>query len=150
MAKRTMRRGFTLLEVLLVIVILAMLAGVVIVSVGGTQDKAKKDTTTVLVTSEIPGALDRYKFDVGHYPTEEEGGMAALVKKPANEEAAAKWGGPYLKQEPKDGWGHALRYEVVPAVSGSSESYKVSSDGPDGQPNTDDDIKYPPDETATP
>jgi general secretion pathway protein G len=146
LATRAKRRGFTLLEILLVIVILGMLAVVVITNLGSTQDKAASDLTKVLVTQSIPEALDRYKAHVGHYPTDEDGGMQALLKKPADETTAAKWAGPYVTKEPKDNWDHVLRYEYVPAASGQPEGYKVTSDGPDGQPNTDDDIKcqYPP------
>ncbi len=138
-------RGFTLVEILLVILILGMLAGVFIAVVGPTRQGARIDTTRLLVETTIPGALDRYDMNVGHYPSEEEGGLKALLTKPAfqDEETANKWRGPYLSQEPKDAWGHELHYEVVdPATGGAvGAGYKVWSDGPDGQNGTEDDIK---------
>jgi general secretion pathway protein G len=150
LATRTKRRGFTLLEILLVIVILGMLAVVVITNLSGTQDRAAIKLTKVLVEEVIPGDISRYKADMGHYPTEEEGGLQALMKKPSDETAAAKWGGPYETKEPKDSWDHVLRYEHVPAAGDQPEGYKITSDGQDGQPNTEDDIKcqYPPEQTS--
>lgn len=137
------RPGFTLIEVLLVMVILAMLAGVAIVMFGGTEKGAKIDTTKLKLTA-IEKALGLYNSHVKHYPTEEEGGLDALRKKPSDEEAAKKWRGPYLNEEPKDAWDKAFHYE--PADSESSENtggkpYKLWSEGPDGQNETDDDIR---------
>lgn len=151
LATRAKRQGFTLLEILLVIVILGMLAVVVITNLGGTQDKAGVKLTKVLVEQVLPGDLNRYKADMGHYPTEEEGGLQALMTKPSDETAAAKWGGPYETKEPKDSWDHALRYEYVPSAGGQPEGYKITSDGQDQQPNTDDDIKcvYPPEQNPS-
>jgi len=141
----TTTRGFTLIEVLLVILILGMLAAVFIAVVGPTREGARIDTTRLLVTTRIPEALDRYNMHVGHYPTEEEGGLKALIVKPTfeEEEQASKWRGPYLKQEPKDAWGREIHYELVEAGTDESipEGYKVWSDGPDGQSGTEDDIR---------
>lgn len=144
-ARRNNAPGFTLVEILLVILILGMLAGVFIAVVGPTREGARIDTTRLLVERSVPEALDRYNMHIGHYPTEEEGGLKALTLKPAfqEEETGAKWRGPYLKQEPKDAWGQELHYEVVDAAAGETVAagYKVWSDGPDKQSGTDDDIK---------
>lgn len=137
--------GFTLVEILLVILILTMLTGVFIAVVGPTREGARIDTTRLLVETTVPEALDRYNMHVGHYPSEEEGGVKALITKPAfqEEETGEKWRGPYIKHEPKDAWGQPLNYEVVDPSAGESIAvgYKVWSNGPDKQSGTEDDIK---------
>jgi general secretion pathway protein G len=86
---------------------------------------------------------------MGHYPTEQEGGLDALVKKPNfdNEKMGEKWQGPYVKPGTKldDPWGFAIKYELA-EKTGDDETkgalpYKLYSVGPDGQPDTDDDVK---------
>ena len=79
------RRGFTLVEVLLVILILGMLGGVAIYALMGTRERAKKDTTAALI-DEVEKALDTYNMHVGHYPTEAEDGLPARRTKPHAEE----------------------------------------------------------------
>ena len=146
MKPRRSRRGFTLIEVLLVIAIIMVLAGVFIFAIGGTQERANKDAATLLI-KQVCGALERYKLHIGHYPTEEEGGLKALRTKPDfNDEAMAeKWAGPYLQTEPTDAWNHVLNY--TPTEPGSDEAltvpYKVWSNGPNGQDDNgaDDDIR---------
>jgi general secretion pathway protein G len=137
------RRGFTLIEVMLVLVILAMLAGVAIFAFGNMGEGAKIDATKIKL-KQIETALDAYNLAIGHYPSEEEGGLKALLTKPtfSDEKMGEKWRGPYLNADPKDEWGNAFTYEVV---TGSTEAgakpYKLSSNGPDKNPQTDDDIK---------
>jgi len=145
-ARRTSRGGFTLVEILLVIAIIGILAGVFIFAVGGTQDKAKKDTTALLI-KQVDGALRRYKLDIGDYPGDADGGLDALVKKPSftDEKLAEKWAGPYLETDPVDGWGNKLGYQ--PSEPSSEEAktlpYKLWSFGPNKQDDNgaDDDIK---------
>ncbi len=153
MRKRTARgRGFTLIEVLLVILLLGMLATVTIVAIGGTREQSRIKITHVLVEQVVPGALDRYNNDIGHYPTEEEGGLDALRKKPSfgdDEELGEQWAGPYLKKEPKDAWNQALTYEIVEDTEGGSAQYKLWSNGPNKQSGDDDDIKSIEDEEET-
>ena len=137
------RPGFTLIEVLLVMVILAMLAGVAIVMFSGTEEGAKIDTTKLKLTA-IEKALGLYNSHVKQYPTAEEGGLDALRKKPSDEEIAKKWRGPYLTEEPKDAWDKPFHYESVDSESSEStggKPYKLWSEGPDKQSETDDDIR---------
>ena len=142
---RTIRRGFTLLELMLVLLILALLAGVGIVAFSGIQQKSEIKITRVKIQTDIAKALDLYRMDIGHYPTEAEGGLQALITKPQfeDESLAENWAGPYLKEEPKDAWGQPFNYEVVEDTGGDTTGpkYKVWSNGPDRQSNTDDDIK---------
>lgn len=148
---RTGRRaGFTLIEILLVIVIILLLAGALVVFVLPQQEGAEKNTTRLLLNG-VATALDTYRLNIGHYPNEQEGGLDALMKKPTfeNERTGEKWQGPYLKPGTTldDPWGHKLRYELADrsgANTGEQRGalpYKLSSVGPDGQPDTDDDIK---------
>lgn len=122
-----LRRGFTLLELLVVIVIIGMLAAYV-----GPKYFAQLGKSEVTIArAQIEGlekALDTYRLDLGRYPTSEQG-LAALLVKPA--ENAEKWNGPYLsKQLPLDPWGHAYIYRS-PGVSGP---FDLLSYGKDGQP----------------
>jgi general secretion pathway protein G len=164
--KRLPRRGatgFTLIEILLVIVIILMLAAALVVFVLPQQKNAEKNTTKLML-QQVATALDTYRLNLGHYPTEQEGGLDALLKKPTfeSESMGEKWAGPYLKPGTtlEDPWGHKIRYELADTTSGSNDNekngglpYKLFSCGPDGLPDTDDDIKLgganPNDSTST-
>jgi general secretion pathway protein G len=147
---RARSAGFTLIEILLVIVIILLLAGALVVFVLPQQQGAEKNTTKLLLSS-VGTALDTYRLNLGHYPNEQEGGLEALLKKPTfeNEKMGEKWQGPYLKPGTTldDPWGNKLKYELAD-MSASTDTeqkgalpYKLYSVGPDGQPETDDDIK---------
>ena len=144
--------GFTLIEILLVIVIILLLAGALVVFVLPQQKGAEKNTTRLML-SQVGAALDTYRLNLGHYPTEQEGGLEALSKKPTfeTEKMGEKWQGPYLKPGTSldDPWGFPIKYEPVDASTASAATgeqsgglpYKLFSVGPDGQPDTEDDIK---------
>jgi general secretion pathway protein G len=138
--------GFTLIEVLLVIVIILMLAGALVVFVLPQQEGAEKNTTKLLLQN-IETALDTYRLNMGRYPTAEQG-LDALVTKPTfeNERLGDKWNGPYVKPGTKleDAWGNKIKYEPIDNTDESNKNgprYKLYSVGPDGQPDTADDIK---------
>jgi general secretion pathway protein G len=143
--------GFTLIEILLVIVIILLLAGALVVFVLPQQQGAEKNTTRLLLEG-VGSALDTYRLNLGHYPTEQEGGLEALIKKPQfeNEKMGEKWAGPYLKPGTTldDPWGNKLRYELVDMSNAADNEkkgglpYKLFSVGPDGQPDTGDDVKH--------
>jgi general secretion pathway protein G len=140
-------RGFTLIEVLLVIVIILMLAAALVVFVLPQQEGAEKNTTRLLL-SQVETALDNYRLNVGRYPTEEEGGLGALLVKPnfEDEKLGQKWTGPYVKRGAKleDPWGHQLHYEVIDRSleeNKNGPAYKLFSLGPDGLADTEDDIR---------
>ena len=156
MSRRSVRSaGFTLIEILLVIVIILLLAGALVVFVLPQQEGAEKNTTK-LKLSQIATALDTYRLNIGRYPTEQEGGLDALVKKPTyeNPRLAEKWQGPYLKPgiQLDDPWGHKLHYELIDRTTETEKTgppYKLYSVGPDGQPDTDDDIRLTVDNAQT-
>ena len=158
--RRRRASGFTLIEILLVIVIILLLAGALVVFVLPQQKGAERNTTRLML-QQVANALDTYRLNLGHYPTEQEGGLDALLKKPSfeNERVGEKWQGPYLKPGTTldDPWNNKIRYELADGTTGSGEQagalpYKLYSVGPDGQPDTDDDVKLAsdnPDSTST-
>ena len=112
------------------------------------QQKGAEKNTTKLLLNQVQQALDTYRLNVGSYPTEEQGGLGALLVKPTyeNEKLGEKWQGPYLKPGTKlvDAWGNTIRYELVDKstqTDANTPDYKLYSVGPDGIPDTDDDIK---------
>ncbi len=137
---RAARRAFTLLEVLMVVVIIGLLAAFVAPTFFGTGERAKEDLTRAKIESGLGGALKMYRVHVGHYPTEEEGGLKALMQKPDNEDIAKKWAGPYLENANgmKDEWGNDLIYKAPGQYN--TDGYDLSSKGKDGQEGTEDDI----------
>lgn len=144
--------GFTLIEILLVIVIILLLASAVVVFVLPQQAGAEKNTTKLLL-NQIGTALDTYRLNMGRYPTEQEGGLTALLTKPnfENPRMGEKWQGPYVKPGTRfeDPWGHAIHYELVDRTTEDQKNaapYKLFSVGPDGQSDTDDDIKLMPED----
>ena len=94
--------GFTLIEVMVVIVILGVLAALIVPNVMGRGEKAKVDTTEITLSG-TAGALDQYKLDNGRYPSMQDGGLEALIKQPAS---AKNWmQGGYVKGGyPTDSW----------------------------------------------
>lgn len=119
-------RGFTLLELLVVIVIIGLLAAYVGPKYFAQLGKSEIAVTRAQIVA-LEKAIDTYRLDVGRYPDSEEG-LAALVTRPAS---AVKWNGPYLKKDaPLDPWGHAYLYKSP----GSKGDYEILSYGRDGQP----------------
>lgn len=121
--------GFTLVELLIVMVILGLLSALVGPRLFGhlASSKTKAARTQIEL---LGAALDMYRLDIGRYPATEEG-LNALWDKPADEGRALAWHGPYLKKKvEKDAWGNAYVY-VFPGEHGE---YDLSSLGADGQP----------------
>jgi len=137
-------KGFTLVEVLLVIAIIGILATVLVVTIGGTREGAQIDVTKANI-KKIAGKVETYALQVGHYPTEAEGGLDALVTRPNFDEEGMeeKWRGPYAQEkELMDGWQRKLNYEVADAGSEFAPGvrFKLWSNGPDGVSNNEDDL----------
>lgn len=118
--------GFTLLELLVVLVILGLLVGYVAPRFFGQVGKSEVKVAKAQIRA-LEDALDQYRLDIGHYPTSEQG-LAALNTQPAGE---ARWQGPYLKKGvPNDPWGNPYQYRVP----GEHGELDLSSLGKDGQP----------------
>jgi len=128
-----LRHAFTLVEMLLVLSILALLAGIVLPKLTGTKASADLKAAAVQINA-IGGALDLFEVDNGHYPRGK-GGLNELVVKPRD--AAAGWH-KYLDSVPLDPWQHPYIYECPGRHR--PESYDLMSMGPDGRVGGDDDI----------
>jgi len=117
-------RGFTLIELMIVIVILALIAGIVGPRLFKKVGKAKQGTARTQI-AQIEAALDSFRLDVGRYPTTSEG-LESLMQS-----SVAGWDGPYLKKKvPLDPWGEP--YVLI--SPGSRAEYELSSYGKDKQP----------------
>jgi general secretion pathway protein G len=119
-------RGFTLLELLVVVAIIGLLAGYVAPRYFGQVGRSEVNAAKAQMDA-IEKALDQYRLDTGTYPTNELG-LNALVQRPPNE---PKWNGPYLRKAvPPDPWGKPYLYKMP----GEKGDYDLTSYGKDGQP----------------
>lgn len=132
---RRRQRGFTLIELMIVIVIIGLLAGLVGPRLFGYLTQAKQKSAKAQI--ELFGtALDAFRLDVGRYPTTEEG-LKALREKPANLEA---WKGPYLPKEiPMDPWGRPYLYKS-PGDHGEYDLFSYGLDGVEGGEGENEDV----------
>lgn len=129
-----LRRAFTLVEILLVIVIIGVLAGMLVARLSGRTQEAKITAAQGDVRGQLSLALDLFEGDTGRYPSEEEG-LKALMENPGID----GWKGPYLKSDLKpDPWGNAYVYRLDTERPGM---YVLHSAGPDGKTGSQDDIK---------
>ena len=127
------RSGFTLMEVLLVLVILVVLASLAVNVFSGTQAKADQRAAAAQVGL-YKTAIQMYRFDTKQYPSD----LQELVTKPGDSTLAARWGGPYMDKIAKDPWDNDYRF-AAPGKH-NSDGFDVWSVGPDGQDGSDDDI----------
>lgn len=127
--------GFTLLELLVVIVIIGLLAGYVGPKYFAQLGKSEVTVSKAQIDA-LEKALDTFRLDIGRYPLTEEG-LTALTAQPSG---LLKWNGPYLKKDvPLDPWGHAYVY-VSPGSRGDFQITSYGKDGQSGGVNEDADI----------
>ena len=128
------RRGFTLIEVMLVMTIIVIMAAFAVMAYGPIQRKAYINQAKIQVQS-FKTCIDRFNLDIGFYPQS----LDDLRQAPGGLPNPAKWDGPYLGTDvPPDPWGRPYQY-VAPGRH-NPDSFDVWSLGPDGQDNTADDI----------
>jgi general secretion pathway protein G len=122
--------GFTLLEMIVVLVIIGLIMGLVGPRLFSQADKAKVQTAQTQVRM-LRGALETMRLDLGRFPTQEEG-LALLGSAPSDPAVAQRWQGPYLEDGvPLDPWGNPYQYSPRPS---GSHSFTLYSYGADGQP----------------
>ncbi len=131
------KAGFTLIELMIVVIIIAGLAAMVAPRLIGRSDQAKNAIAKADVSSNIAMGLKLYYLDNGRYPTTEQG-LAALQAAPAGADST-KWKGPYLEVIPEDPWGNPYKYKFPGEFN--KTSYDLFSSGADGADATEDDIK---------
>ncbi|MFA5039476.1 MAG: type II secretion system major pseudopilin GspG [Candidatus Omnitrophota bacterium] len=125
------RKGFTLIEIMLVVIILGVLAAMVVPRLTGRSDEARRSVAKTDIESNIPLALDLFEVDTGSYPDE----LNDLIAAPSG---VTNWKGPYLKKKPLDPWGRAYVYKYP--GDENEGSYDLSSMGKDGTSGNEDDV----------
>ncbi len=126
-------KGFTLIELMLVVIIISVLAAMVMPRFVGRSEQARVAAAKADVNANIALALDMFEMDINRYPTTDEG-LGALRSNPAS---LSNWKGPYLKKEPKDPWGKPYSYKF-PGTH--NNDYDLYSAGPNGIESDSDDI----------
>lgn len=134
-----LRRGFTLVEILLALTILGLLVAVAVTKLDGIFGQSQEQVARLFVGDSMKTALLRYRMDLGDYPTTAEG-LKALITAP--EDKADRWKGPYIEakggEAPRDPWGEAYQYRC-PGTR-NADGYDLFSKGRDRAPDTADDI----------
>lgn len=130
------RRGFTLVEIMVVVVILGILAVLIVPRVLGRTDEARIAAARHDIAA-ITQSLKLYKLDNGRYPSNEQG-LQALVAKPQSSPVPGNWK-PYLDKLPKDPWGNTYQY-LNPGVHSEIDVFSLGADGQPGGTGADVDI----------
>ncbi len=134
MKLRGNKNGFSLIEIMLVVIIIGVLVAMVVPNIAGRGEQARKTAARTDIESNLSTALDLYHMDTGTYPNTDQG-LQALLTAPSG---LSSWSGPYLKKKkvPKDPWGREYAY-AFPA-SKNTGSFDLSSLGADGVESADD------------
>lgn len=130
------KKAFTLIELLLVVVILSILVSMVVPRLVGRSEQARVAAAKTDILSNIATALELYEMDNGVFPTTEQG-LNALRSEPSSSPAPTNWNGPYVKRTPKDPWGREYMYK---SDAEHNSDYDLYSLGPDGVEGGGDDI----------
>ena len=133
---RSVQRGFTLIELMVVLVIIGVLAALIVPNVIGAADEARVTAARTDITN-VMGALKRYRLDNQRYPTAEQG-LAALINRPTSGPAPMNWK-PYLEKLPNDPWGRPYQY-LNPGIKGEIDVMSFGADGQSGGEGKDADI----------
>jgi len=136
MVKIKIKKAFTLIELLLVVIIIGVLAAVMVPNFSGRSEEARRTRAKIEIESTLGLALDMFEADTGSYPTTEQG-LDVLIRRP---DTVPNWRGPYIKKFNRfeDPWKNNYQYRYPGQYNTSS--YDLISPGPDGQLGTQDDI----------
>ena len=141
--KNNLHQGFTLIEMLVVLVIVGLLAGLVGPKLFSKVDSSKVQTAQTQVKM-LKGTLETLRLDIGRFPTESEG-LALLNTAPTDEKLHARWRGPYLDESlPPDPWGNPYQYSLPGTNNQPFALYSMGADGKRGGDEFDTDIGYLP------
>ena len=135
MKKRKTRKGFTMIELMAVLIILGLLATVLVKNFMGQTDKAKATTTKVNLR-ELQTLVNQFNMDTSRFPTEDEG-LMVLIEQPSDVIEYPEAGYIETTELPKDGWNIDFIFELYPE---SGKPFAIRSCGPDREPGTDDDL----------
>lgn len=135
--KMKKQSGFTLLEVMVVVVILGILASFVVPNLLGNKEKADQQKAITDIVA-LENALDMYKLDNSVYPTTDQG-LEALVNKPSSPEPRNYRDGGYIKRLPNDPWGNDYQY-LSPGDNGNIDIFTLGADAQEGGEGANTDI----------
>lgn len=131
-------KGFTLIEIMVVVVILGILAAILVPRIADQPDKARVTKAKQDIRA-LEGALQLYKLDNFYYPSTQQG-LEALAQKPSGEPPARNWkAGGYVPRLPKDPWGNPYQY-LQPGVKGEIDIFTLGADGKPGGEGVDTDV----------
>ena len=133
--KKRVRYGFTMVELMAMLIIIGLLATLVVTKVASKIDQAR-ETTTKANLKALAAAVNQFRMDTGRFPTEDEQ-LMALIEQPSDVETWEPGGYLETTEIPKDGWGHEFIYELYPE---SGKQFVIRSCGPDKEEGTEDDL----------
>jgi general secretion pathway protein G len=135
---RRLQRGFTLVEIMVVVVIIGILGALVVPKLLGRTGESRVAAAKVDIAT-LKQALNLYKLDNQRYPTTDQG-LQALMQKPTSGPAANGWkAGGYLEKVPKDPWGNPYQY-LAPGIHGEVDVFSLGADGQPGGTGEDADV----------
>ncbi len=133
--KKRVRYGFTMVELMAMLIIIGLLATLVVTKVASKIDQAR-ETTTKANLKALAAAVNQFRMDTGRFPTEDEQ-LMALIEQPSDVETWEPGGYLETTEINKDGWGNEFIYELYPE---SGKQFVIRSMGPDGEEGTEDDL----------
>ena len=131
-------KGFTLVEIMLVVVIIAALAAMVVPRLSGRSEQAKRSVAKSDIDAHLATALKLYELDNGNFPSTGQG-LKALLEKPSTSPIPANWNGPYIEKPPKDPWGREYEYH---SPGTHRLDYDLDSKGKDEKNDSDDIVNW--------